>query len=113
MNTLLRKLLVLIIWTVSIPAFGQSNEIPVEKRVQRMHTLNKGIYNLDFPREYIRETIVPETIAHRAELAPHYPQADHIFGEELDELLIDWITDYPQEYETYKDYLEHYLRSFK
>lgn len=112
MNTLLKLLALVLVLFANASVHAQNETASIEHRLKRMHALNQGVYNLDFPKEYIRSTIVPQTQAQRANLAPHYPQTDHIFGAQLDALLTNWINEYPQEYEDYRSYLEGFLRSF-
>ena len=112
MNTLLKLLVLVLVLFATTGVNAQNDPNSIEFRLNRMHALNQGVYRLDFSKEYIRNTIIPQTHTERAILAPHYPQTDHIFGAQLDELLTNWILEYPQEYEDYKSYLEHFLRSF-
>ena len=113
MNALLKLLTVILLLCTTHNASGQQNPASPEHKLKRIHALNNGVYRLDLPKEYIRETVVPEIIEQRELLAPHYPPTDHIFGAELDQTLTDWIIHYPIEYEDYRSYLETYLRSFK
>lgn len=112
MKTILKLLALVLVLFATAWTNAQEESASLEHKLKRVHALNQGVYNLDFPKEYIRNTLVPQTQAQRATLAPHYPQTDHIFGAQLDALLTNWIIEYPQEYEGYRSYLEDFLRSF-
>ncbi len=93
-------------------SFSQE-EVPIDRKLNRLNNLENGIYKLPFDKNHIRTVIVPEIEEQRNILAPNYPDVLHKYNEEKNNLLKNWIENYPSEYEVYVDYLQTYLRSHK
>ncbi len=96
----------------SIDNNGESNfQIPIERKVQRLLSCEKGIYKLPLDASYIRGTLVPEMEAERLVLAPHYPETNGVFGAAKEALITDWILNYESEYDQFVVYYETLVRS--
>lgn len=88
-------------------------QITVDQKVNKILLAEEGIYKLPYTREEIRFQIIPEIKTERLILAPNYPQTENIFGEDKKNLIRDWITNFPLEYDSYIMYVEQYIRSHK
>jgi hypothetical protein len=97
----------------SSPAFAQ--ELSPERKVYNLKRLYEQLNQLSYEPAYILETLIPETEAKRAEIAPHYPEttspdADHAT---IDPGLVDWVNQYPEEYSAFYQYLRIYISEHK
>lgn len=92
---------------------GFSQELSPERKIYVLNNLQNDIHRLPYDTDYILNTLIPETQRKRFELAPHYPDLLTIERDKqiIDQAFVFWVTTYPQEYETYKVYLELFLRS--
>lgn len=84
----------------------------MNRKITRLMNAERDVYRLPLDKDYIRQTVIPEVLVHRNELAPHYPIQVTNSEEEKKILIKDWIINYEAEYQNYIAYFEAYLRSY-
>ena len=91
----------------------QSEQLRKEslKKAESIRELQRNLFSLPYETDYISDTLVPETVEKRAELAPHYPDLLILERNQqvIDQAFADWVTHYPTEYTSYKNYLEQFI----
>lgn len=97
--------------SLSEPSIIEVQEVPLSRKVSRLLNCEKKMYALPLDAQQIRTVVVPEVTAQRLVLAPNYPDTEGVFGVQKENLISDWISNYPSEYESFISYFESYLRN--
>lgn len=86
-------------------------EEQLNRKVLRLFNAERDLYRLPFEKTFIRESLVPDVIENRNAMAPHFPNSPSISKEIREERLKEWIVEYYDEYTTFIDYFESFIRS--
>lgn len=97
----------------SLNSYSQEllTEEQLSRKVIRLQNAERDLYRLPFEKSFIRETLAPEVLENRNELAPHFPNTPSASKEIREERLRDWIVQYEQEYSDFIRYFEIFIRS--
>lgn len=88
--------------------FQRISSLSSEQKVEQYHQSIKNIFNLPHELSYITGTIMLEVNDYKSVYCPNYPEELNVTRDEFDQLLLNWITNFPDEYMTFirKAYLE-------
>ena len=77
--------------------------------IQRVH---RAVFNLPYEYEYIKNTLMPQIEAKRAEIAPHWPGRE-LYGEDQQKgnaLFKSWYEQYPHESTAYIAFVDQFVQ---
>ncbi|MEX1190339.1 MAG: hypothetical protein WEA99_00105 [Brumimicrobium sp.] len=100
-----------IFFLISLASFSQDTSTS-EQRAKHLSALHKNLFSLEDNSDDVINEILPLIEDSRTELAPNYPKRPIQEHSTFNELIINWIENYPEEANNYIEYLENYLRNY-
>lgn len=99
---------------ISNLAYSQQ-ELPVERKYKQLQLTENQLFKLPYDFEIIKNEFYPEVLTSRENLAPNYPDISQLprTQEARDNAFINWINEFPGEYQAYFDFLSQYITSKK
>jgi len=90
-----------------------SQDLSPERKIYMLKNLQNDLFKLNYDMDYIQNTLFPETLLKRIELAPHYPDVSSLERNQavIDSAFLDWVSLYPGEYNDYVVYLRLFIHA--
>lgn len=114
MNNMKTLIFVLVLlFSATLEAQNNSQTTPT-RNLQRIQEAHKGLFNLPYEYNYIKDVIMAEVIEARSAVAPHFPSRNQT-GEDQDKINTNfqyWIENYPKEYDSYINRVHEITRKY-
>lgn len=108
----MKKLLFLIFFLVSVWSFSQI-EVSVSRKIQRFENTQRDLQKIGTNKDENQDSIYFFVENKRIELAQNCPVqiTNNLTDLTRNDLLENWILNFPLEYKNYVEFLEKYIRS--
>lgn len=109
-------ILTIVLFSLSIGlTFGQQKRSADETTslIFQLEQKHKELFTLPQSEDFIRDVIIVEVHENRMQICPNYPNRGDEHPEGNRGLFKDWITNHPDEYEDYIDYLREIMIKYR
>jgi hypothetical protein len=87
-------------------------QIAFDNMMSELSRVHQAIFALPYEYEYIKNTLMPEVVTKRLEIAPHWPDRS-LFGDDSElgrQLFKEWFLTYPGESSAYIAFVDQFVK---